>query len=671
MPIFTRTDEPTLSDSLTKRLSLFADREELTRLFLSKVNVGDTSPRILFLHGMGGNGKSLLLRYLQARCCVRLVSAQRQNLEHHHPLSEILSPQNDDRNNHVANALIDFGARPVGQQRPLETLPGLFILKRQLAEYKIKTPRFDFAAVNYLQKSGLAYRQVLPELFPASELDLAINIADFLSGFPIVSAGRAILKIFEERTNDALTKWKMAKAIEKEHVATIIEAPADPVLADLLPYYFAADLNAALMENGPRSRIVLFCDTHEAFWGEEAFPTAGIISLAALARDKWLRILLGHLNLEQGIVVVVAGRKPPRWSQAEEAAIPDDCIDLRHIMGLEFADARWYLEHVGITDDAVQRLVISYASASPEEVHPYMLGLCTDVIASQGSSELDVGGAPTHVEADLAVRRRRLVGRLMSSVSEDMQRQVVAVAACRSFDYQCFVFLARRLGFVDSLDSYLRLVNFSFILETNDSGYSTVDPSNSVFAMHQLLRRELRAMFPEESARVHAALVEFYSAKSDSASVAEAVPHWTYVDEAGGTRLWCKTMDSHLATGRYAECQALIGVVRDMPVPAAEKSETFYHRVAKAYLGMGNVAEAEALCQQLQPGSVEAILLQADIKFYRCEFESAEQTARQGLARMIGRDRERLSLRLARDSPLSRRLRGGTEGSRRYPSLYE
>jgi len=27
---------------------------------------------VLYLHGLGGNGKSLLLRFLAARCCVRL-----------------------------------------------------------------------------------------------------------------------------------------------------------------------------------------------------------------------------------------------------------------------------------------------------------------------------------------------------------------------------------------------------------------------------------------------------------------------------------------------------------------------------------------------------------------------------------------------------------------------
>ncbi len=649
MSIFSRTGEPAPFDSLTRRLSLFADRDELTRLLLRSVNESPLPGQILFLHGMGGNGKSLLLRYLQARCCVRFRPGQWQEFVGDPSATTfglLHSAAGADPAGPVANALIDFGARPVGQQRPLEALPGLFILKRQLAHYGVKTPRFDFAAVNYLQKSGLAYKQLLPELFPEAELDLAISIADFLAGLPVVSAGRALLKIIEDRTDGRLTKWRMARAIEKEHVAKILEAPADPVLADLLPYYFATDLNAALTISGQRSRIVLFCDTHEAFWGEDAFPAAGVMSLATLARDKWLRILLGYLNLEAGVIVVVASRKPPRWSQAEEAAIPDDCINLQHIAGLSPADARWYLEQVGITDTDAQRLVISYASGAPDEVHPYMLGLCTDVLASEQSGKLDLAGRDGQVAAGLDVRRRRLVARLMSSVSDDRQRQVVAVAAARSFDYHCFRFLARSLHFDGSLDAYQRLTNFSFMLEASDSGFDA-EPTQAAFAVHQLLQRELGAMYPADSLRAHAALADFYRAKPDSASQAEAALHLSYADQAAGIRLWCDSMDSFLAAGRYSDCHAFIGVVPYLRASEQQRAAEFYYRVGRAYLGTGAVAEAEALCRQLPQDSARATLLKADIEFYRCQFEAAEQTARQGLTRMTGADRERLELRLA------------------------
>jgi hypothetical protein len=51
------------------QLKLFTNREELSRRFASLLNDEPPSSRVLFLHGPGGNGKSLLLRHLRERCC--------------------------------------------------------------------------------------------------------------------------------------------------------------------------------------------------------------------------------------------------------------------------------------------------------------------------------------------------------------------------------------------------------------------------------------------------------------------------------------------------------------------------------------------------------------------------------------------------------------------------
>jgi hypothetical protein len=51
---------------------LFFDRFEVIARFVALINEDPALRRVLYLHGLGGNGKSLLLRYLAARCCVRL-----------------------------------------------------------------------------------------------------------------------------------------------------------------------------------------------------------------------------------------------------------------------------------------------------------------------------------------------------------------------------------------------------------------------------------------------------------------------------------------------------------------------------------------------------------------------------------------------------------------------
>ena len=46
----------------------------------------------------------------------------------------------------------------------------MFMLKQQLSQFRVATPRFDFAAVTYLHKLGFDLGRRLPELFPRSEL---------------------------------------------------------------------------------------------------------------------------------------------------------------------------------------------------------------------------------------------------------------------------------------------------------------------------------------------------------------------------------------------------------------------------------------------------------------------------------------------------------------------
>src|SRR6266536_3661058 len=159
-----------------RSLELFCDGFEVIAHCVSLVNDDPPPRRLLYLCGMGGNGKSLLLRYLQARCCVRLPPGEWARLRRL-PEAELPGALGGAaKAAAVPVAWIDFGARPAGENRPQECFSALFMLKRQLARYRLATPRFDFAAVTYLHKLGFLGRR-LPELFPRSELGIALDLA--------------------------------------------------------------------------------------------------------------------------------------------------------------------------------------------------------------------------------------------------------------------------------------------------------------------------------------------------------------------------------------------------------------------------------------------------------------------------------------------------------------
>jgi hypothetical protein len=80
----------------------------------------------------------------------------------------------------------------VGENRPQECFSALFMLKQQLAQYKISTPRFDFAAVTYLHKLGFDLDRRLPELFPRGELAVALDLADALLPVQVMQVAKSV-----------------------------------------------------------------------------------------------------------------------------------------------------------------------------------------------------------------------------------------------------------------------------------------------------------------------------------------------------------------------------------------------------------------------------------------------------------------------------------------------
>ena len=108
-------------------------------------------------------------------------------------------------------------------------------------------------------------------------------------------------------------------------------------------------------------RVVLLFDTHEAFFGEAIADPGALVHADYLMRDEWLRSLLGHLPLEAGVVVVVAGRTRPPWGSAPVAAIPEEFVDSGQLATWPPPEALDYLEKAGVEDEQLRQALADYA----------------------------------------------------------------------------------------------------------------------------------------------------------------------------------------------------------------------------------------------------------------------------------------------------------------------
>ncbi|MEV0614834.1 ADP-ribosylglycohydrolase family protein [Nonomuraea sp. NPDC050404] len=630
MPIFEEGPERSVV-AHDRSLELFANRFELTRRVVSLINEDPPAERILYLHGLGGNGKSLLLRHLEQRCCLRTddqwaavrVASDTELLER---LAE--------HGKQVPTARIDFGARPAGENRPQEAFSGLFMLKRQLSQYGIATPRFDFAAITYLHKLGFDIAHRVPELFPRGEAGIALDIADALMTLPVLRVGQQLFQMINVRMDKVFTRRRMQRRVPQEDAEQILALVPEPDLLHELPRLFAKDLNDAA---GDHPRIVLLFDTHEAFFGEAVGDPDSLIHADKLMRDEWLRCLLGHLDLGAGIVAILAGRTRPPWPTAPVFPIPERYLDLRLVGHLTAADADQYLSLAGITDPPMRRALVGYASTAQDEVHPYFLGLCADVALAAGShlSPGDFSG--------LVNKERDLAHRLLQWTPAEAEYGILAVSACRAFTAETFRHLGQELDFPCDRSAFSRLTAFSFIAPLRGGTASGSD----AYTMHNILRRSLRNVRPAELRHAHEVLARHYGEREEFTAEMETAYHLSHLDPARGVSAWVALMDRSLATGRYDQCRALAGLLDELRIGRDEDRGRCLYRVARAYLGLGHWNRAEALLNELPQRSAHAELVRAEVAFCRGDFERAEHLAQTALTLAEADARQGFLFRLA------------------------
>lgn len=628
MAIFEAADTARRDRSRQDRLALFTDRKHLVHRFTEYVNSDVAVPTVLYVHGMGGNGKSLLLQYLERHCCRRLPRAAWAAL---HERAEV-GPEDLAGGRPVPVAVLDFGMPPTAELRAQEPLSGLFAIKRQMAASGVPTPRFDFAAVTYLHRTGASTDSKIRELFPAEEVSLASDIVDALAQVPVLSAATTIAKLVDRRTDSAVSRWKYRRKVDSACVQEVLALRPQPDLLLELPRFLAEDLNEAI--GGEHERLVLMFDTHEAFWGEGDAPGPASLSGELLSRDEWVRRLVGHLDLERGIVVAFAGRQPPQWSRAPRAAIPERFVELVAIEHLSRADADSYLVRAGVADPLVRAHVLDYVSGGDDACHPYLLGMSADVAAVDPGVLTPASSGPWRETA--GDRERALVMRLLQWVTADVELAIVSLAAARAFDLPRFRAVGEATGFASSASDYERLVRFSFVTPAPSA------TGGETYAVHRLLRRFVAALRPEDTERAHQALEDYYRQhvqRLGHTAMVEALYHRFHRLPEEAAAEWLQLADQWLGRGRFPWCRTLLACLKDVDVPAADRHAVL-QRVGRIHLRLGDVASAEDVAAVLPEDSSGRALLTSEVAFMRGKLSTARAVLVRTVPRAGGSDRQ-------------------------------
>ncbi|MBD2772620.1 tetratricopeptide repeat protein [Iningainema tapete] len=647
----------------SRQIELFTGRLELRRLFAAYLNDSEFIPTILYFYGDGGNGKSLLLKFLQEKCCQRFNAPTWTKLKSH-PDDIVIEIQkaNDWNSVPVPSVLLDFGQQPRGENQPQDQFYGLLMLRRDIATsasksgYRLQFPLYDFACFWYLYRKGNS-REEIQKLFPSEEVELISTLFDAVSQSIWGSLVRLVVQSLAKHLSDSLMIAWNKRGLDEQWFQQLQSMALDTELIDELPRWFAQDLNIAMKGENAPERIVLFFDTHEAFWGSQhSLPEEKFFY-----QDEWLRRLLRALDLQLGIVVVVAGREEPRWDEAPKFPIAQKYLDKQLVRELTTAEASVYLHNAGISDVALAESLINYASVESDRVHPFYLGLCVDVMLAAAKHNITINAADFASIPETANKSRELIDRLLRYVDADTREAVHALSACRTFDLQLFLKLGQTLYFHATAPVFRILIRFSFVWQDKQRG-------ENWYSIHNLLRRLDYERGNLTTCNAHRVLAQHYRQRQE---IAEAIYHANRLDWEAGVNEWVDVMETALRLSQYHLCRQLLEVRNELIIGSdfhlgkvAEVEGHYFGRLARYDEALQQCQSAVAAFNrslQMSPDCVDsykekviALARLGQLYSRLCEYQAALESYNQAL------DTSNAALSLAVDDFLIHKYRGIT-----------
>lgn len=579
MSISDPTSQKASLTQLNRALRHFTDRHELTLRFAEYLNDDELDPhKILFFYGDGGNGKSLLLKFLLENCCKRfpLETWTELKTKTHPEIVEFIKTITDWESDFqfVPATLLDFEspARSSRPEQPQDNFDGLLILHNQLITnaarlgYKLSFPLYQFACILYLQQKGKLTNESVNRLFPSPELfasKLAVFLikelpnalaAHILPGF-LASLTSSSWNIITQDLGGDLSLYLQGRGLQKKDFQRITELDPDAELIVALPNFFAEDLKVAMQREGAPEKLVLFFDTHEAFWGEGRNQG----SARFFKQDEWLRCLLSQLLELPQIVIVMAGREIPQWHRASYCSITADKLECRQVFNFQVTDALDYLQRVGIEDTQVQQSLIAYSSFDGDSVHPLLLGLCADLVrmAPEKKEAFTAADFQSVSETGEGFNRKLgiLVERLLKYTDRVLEDAVYVLSACRAFNEDLYFHLGESLKCNPSHAAFDSLLSFSFVWQAEQQG-------EGWYRLHPFIRRFNHEQKRERTQAAHQVLERYYRERGN---LAEALYHAYWQEPLRAKEEWIEVFGKANQQEDNELCQALAEIKKEIP----------------------------------------------------------------------------------------------------------
>lgn len=545
---------------------VFAGRQEAQEVFASEIRVTDFKDRyrVLMWYGVGGEGKSSLLRTF-VRLAGEFNAGQKAQKKHLR----------------VALAKIDFD-----DDRLKRIDAALYSIRLQLAQQSgFSFNTFDAAFLSYYKKTrpGMNVQGEFPELFNGEKeavgdllnlFDSNVTLLSELAAFALPGAG--VLYKWGARLTGKLKAWWDTRGNE---VLKNIELLSPEELLARLPTFLGIDLCDGIAENA-EIRPVILLDTYEALWRERGRKDA----LADRRADAWVRTLAQDAP---GVLFVVAGRDRLRWNEIDPAW--NSVIEARRLGGLSTSEAQQFLISVPIPERDIREKIVENSRGLP---------FYLDLQVSQYEAIRARGETPASEQ--FGVTPGDILPRFLEHLGD------VDEALLRLASYTDLVSEPVMNSLAEAFPA--RAPNFSFSRMIERSVFEPI--SEETYAIHALLREELQDREKSENdlhyRTVHRHLFAFFD------TWLRSLPENPYTITAA---------DWQLVSFRFE--MAFHHLMRASPGEAITWLLTYQHWIAKraewGLLQRLHKAAFDSVSQTRLPHDPERLLLQLNLAAIHAE----------------------------------------------------
>ncbi len=364
----------------SEEMAHFTDREdqqEEFRRYLYSAN----EPPVLVLYGIGGAGKTWLIRNL---------------------LGQVPSD--------VPKAIIDLNRTAGGRRFVTDPAAALYEIREQLGS---PTPRFDLAYGVLRYKQG-AVREA------GALTDL---VAELLGA--VIPGATTILKRLSKPLQQKLKETGLEEFLavtENQKFLLSLRTKTTQEIGAGLLQYLSDDLRASIPPHLNRAvSIVLFFDTFEAVSSEAQNEEH------KRQNEQWIRDVASNLDFA---LTVIAGQNRLTWDEIDPEWT--NHLDQHLVGGLSQADARRFFTDCGIDDSPTQDAILSTAREEDGGYHCFSLGLFADIVASEVSQNKKTNPASLQFAPQ---DWERLAHRFLKSLGSDAEaRWIERLALTPRFD---------------------------------------------------------------------------------------------------------------------------------------------------------------------------------------------------------------------------------------------